>query len=161
MHNNYLTLPVVFAMLAGHVPIAFGHEHAWLVLVLVSLLLALVRAFFNLWHTGRRSWPLLAAAAIGAIGLVVWLEPEERAPARAAGPVEIAEVQAVVERRCAPCHSGAAAPNGVRLETAEQIEARAADIERQAVRSRAMPPGNATGMTDEERELLAAWLASR
>jgi uncharacterized membrane protein len=161
VHNNYLTLPVVFAMLAGHVPIAFGHERAWLVLVLVFLLLAFVRAFFNLWHTGRRPWPLLAAAAIGAIGLVVWLEPEERAPASAAGPVEIAEVQAVVERRCASCHSGAAAPNGVRLETAEQIEARAADIERQAVRSRAMPPGNATGMTDEERELLAAWLASR
>ena len=42
-----------------------------------------------------------------------------------------------------------------------EIEARAEDIERQAVRTRAMPPGNTTGITDEERELLGAWIASR
>jgi uncharacterized membrane protein len=29
-----------------------------------------------------------------------------------------------------------------------------------AVLTRAMPPGNATGMTDDERALLAAWIAS-
>ena len=65
----------------------------------------------------------------------------------------------MIEQRCATCHSGASAPLGIRLETAEQIEARADDIERQAVLTRAMPPGNATGMTEEERELLAAWVA--
>ncbi|HXF97538.1 MAG TPA: urate hydroxylase PuuD, partial [Gaiellaceae bacterium] len=43
LHNNYLTLPVVFTMLAGHAPFTFGHEHAWLVLVLVSVLAAYVR----------------------------------------------------------------------------------------------------------------------
>jgi uncharacterized membrane protein len=48
----------------------------------------------------------------------------------------------------------------VRLETEEQIAARAEDVERQAVLTRAMPPGNATGMTDEERELLGAWIAA-
>ena len=32
VHNNYLTLPVVFAMLAGHFPLTFGSDHAWLVL---------------------------------------------------------------------------------------------------------------------------------
>jgi uncharacterized membrane protein len=47
----------------------------------------------------------------------------------------------------------------VHLETREQIVARTDDIERQAVLTRAMPPGNATGMTEEERELLAAWIA--
>ena len=51
------------------------------------------------------------------------------------------------------------APLGIRFETPEQIEARADDIERQAVLTRAMPPGNATGMTDGERELLGAWIA--
>ena len=65
----------------------------------------------------------------------------------------------MIAARCATCHSGASAPLGVRLETREQIEARADDIERQAVLTEAMPPGNATGMTDEERELLAAWIA--
>jgi uncharacterized membrane protein len=66
-----------------------------------------------------------------------------------------------VEERCATCHSGAAAPLGVRLETQAEIEARAEDIERVAVLTQVMPPGNATGMTEDERELLAAWIASR
>ena len=66
----------------------------------------------------------------------------------------------MIAERCATCHSGASAPLGIQLETREQIEARVDDIERQAVLTRAMPPGNATGMTDEERELLAAWVAS-
>ena len=33
MHNNYFTLPVLFAMLAGHFPFTYGHEHSWLILV--------------------------------------------------------------------------------------------------------------------------------
>ncbi len=67
----------------------------------------------------------------------------------------------MIAQRCATCHSGASAPLGIRLETAEQIEARADEIERQALLTRAMPPGNATGMTEEERALLAAWVAQR
>ena len=47
---------------------------------------------------------------------------------------------------------GRLAPLGVRFETQEQIEARAEDIRRQAVDTRAMPPGNATGITEEERD---------
>jgi uncharacterized membrane protein len=66
----------------------------------------------------------------------------------------------VIAERCTSCHSGASAPLGVRLETEPEITARASDIERQAVLTRAMPPGNATGMTDEERDLLAAWIQS-
>ena len=162
VHNNYLTLPVVFAMLAGHMPFVFGHAHAWVALVAISALLAFVRVFFNLWHTGVRAWPVLAVAAVGAIAIVVWLEPEDKAAtARTGSFVPVADVVQVVGRRCAPCHSGASAPAGVRLETGAEIESRAADIERMAVTSRAMPPGNSTGMTEEERNLLAAWLASR
>jgi uncharacterized membrane protein len=63
--------------------------------------------------------------------------------------------------RCATCHSGASAPLGIKFETAEQIEARADDIARMAVQTRAMPPGNATKITEEERDLLAAWVAQR
>ena len=66
----------------------------------------------------------------------------------------------MIEERCATCHSGVSAPLGVQLETRAQIEARVDDIERQAVLTRTMPPGNATGMTEDERELLAAWIAS-
>ena len=56
VHNNYLTLPVLFTMLAGHAAFVFSHDQAWLVLALVAVLLAGVRHFFNLWHVGRRAW---------------------------------------------------------------------------------------------------------
>ena len=48
MHNNYLTLPVVFTMLAGHFPLAFGSGHAWLVLLALFAIVAAIRHFFNL-----------------------------------------------------------------------------------------------------------------
>ena len=33
VHNNYLTLPVLFTMLAGHFAFVFGADEAWLVFV--------------------------------------------------------------------------------------------------------------------------------
>ena len=42
-----------------------------------------------------------------------------------------------------------------------EIEAWAGAIEQQAVLTRRMPPGNTTGMTEDERDLLATWIASR
>ena len=33
VHNNYLTLPVVFTMISNHFAFTYGHDHAWLVLV--------------------------------------------------------------------------------------------------------------------------------
>jgi uncharacterized membrane protein len=160
VHNNYLTLPVLFTMLVGHFAFVFGHDDAWVALVLVSVLLAGVRHFFNLWHAGRRAWWIPAAAAAGVVALAFWLEPDETSASDVA-PVAFAQIAPIVEQRCATCHSGAGAPVGVRLETQAEIEARAEDIERQAVLTRAMPPGNSTGMTEEERELLAAWISQR
>ena len=160
VHNNYLTLPVLFTMLAGHAAFTFGAGNAWLVLVLIAVLTALIRVFFNSWHAGRRVWWIPVAATVATVAIAVWLRPEPSAPAQP-GAVSIAEVQSVIAQRCAPCHSGASAPLGIQLETPEQIEARASDIERMAVQTRTMPPGNTTGMTEDERDLLAAWIASR
>ncbi|MGH3110402.1 MAG: urate hydroxylase PuuD [Gaiellaceae bacterium] len=160
VHNNYLTLPVLFTMLVGHFAFVFGHEDAWLALVLIAVLLAGVRHFFNLWHAGRRAWWIPAVASVGAIGLAFWLEPDD-APSTEGEPVSFAQIAPIVEQRCASCHSGAVAPLGVRLETEPEITARADDIERQAVLTRAMPPGNSTGMTDEERARLGAWISRR
>jgi uncharacterized membrane protein len=158
VHNNYLTLPVVFAMLAGHFPLTYGSANAWLVLVAVMALLALVRHFFNLWHRERRAWWALGLAAAAAVALALVLRPDETAPAVAA-PSD-GEAASILEQRCASCHSGADAPLGVRLESPEDAAARA-ELVATMVRTRAMPPGNATGMTDEEREALLAWLAER
>jgi uncharacterized membrane protein len=156
VHNNYLTLPVIFTMLAGHFPLAFGADNAWLVLLAIFVLVAGIRHFFNLWHVGRRAWWIPAAAAVGALALVVVLAPEDT-PATDAPTDEAA--LAIVTERCATCHSGAAAPNGVRLESLAHLEQHADAVEAQ-VSARSMPPGNATGMTDDERQQLVAWASA-
>ena len=158
VHNNYLTLPVLFTMLAGHFAFVFGADEAWLVFVAIGVLTALIRVFFNRWHAGRREWWIPAVAAVGVVALAFWLRPDSAVPDVGA-PVSIDRIQPIVAERCATCHSGITAPLGIRLSTREEIRARIDDIERQAVLTRAMPPGNATGMTDEERDLLAAWIA--
>jgi uncharacterized membrane protein len=160
VHNNYLTLPVLFTMLAGHFAFVFGASQAWLVFVAIAVLTALIRVFFNRWHAGRREWWIPALAAAAVVGLALWLQPEETAPA-SRPTATFAQIEPIVQQRCAPCHSGASAPLGIRFETQAQIEAHASDIERQAVQTKAMPPGNATGITDAERALLGAWIASR
>jgi uncharacterized membrane protein len=160
VHNNYLTLPVLFTMLAGHFAFVFGARQAWLVFVAIAALTALIRVFFNRWHAGKRAWWIPALAAAAVVGLALWLRPEESAPA-SGQTATFAQIQPIVQQRCAPCHSGASAPLGIRFETEAEIEARASDIERQAVQTKAMPPGNATGITDAERALLGAWIASR
>jgi len=166
VHNNYLTLPVVFAMLSNHFPFTYGHSHAWLVLVVLMGLGAWTRHYFNLRHRGRDAWWILASAAAGVIVLAVLIRPST-ASTQASGPAPaFAQVQAIVTQRCAPCHSVHPtlidAPGaGIVLETRSQIEGLAELIKSVAVDTRTMPLGNATKMTDAERDTLARWLASR
>jgi uncharacterized membrane protein len=53
-----------------------------------------------------------------------------------------------------------APPRGVVLDDPASIRRHARLIEINAVLSRAMPPGNITEMTPQERQTLAAWLAA-
>jgi uncharacterized membrane protein len=73
VHNNYLTLPVVFAMLSNHFTFTYGHANGWIALVALMAVGALVRHYFNLRHRGLNLFPLLgvAAAAIVAIALAL------------------------------------------------------------------------------------------
>jgi uncharacterized membrane protein len=73
VHNNYLTLPVVFAMLSNHFSIAYGAPHAWLVLVALMALGALTRHYFNLRHRGLNAWPILGVSAAGIVALALLL----------------------------------------------------------------------------------------
>ena len=145
-------------MLAGHFAFVFGADEAWLVFVAIAVLTALIRVFFNGWHAGRRVWWIPAVTVLAVVGLAFWLRPEESTPATT-GDVTFEQVAPVIAERCATCHSGVSAPLGIQFETRAEIEARIDDIERMAVQTRAMPPGNTTGMTDDERALLAAWIA--
>jgi uncharacterized membrane protein len=153
VHNNYLTLPVVFTMLAGHFPLAFGADHAWLVLLAIFAIVVAIRHFFNLWHTGRRVWWILGVAGVAAVALAIVLAPDDVEPA--AVPTDAAAA-AIAQQRCATCHSGASAPLGLELTNAEQLRQHASQVEAM-VSSGAMPPGNATGLTDAERAQLVAW----
>ncbi len=167
VHNNYLTLPVVFAMLSGHFPLTFGHKHAWLILVALMALGALTRHYFNLRHKGLNVWPILVVAAAGVFALALLIEPKAQhaAPAGAA-PVPFTQVHAIIQQRCAPCHSMhptrlASAPDGIEFDTRQEIESKAALIDQYAVQTHTMPLDNLTGMTQAERNVLARWLAER
>jgi uncharacterized membrane protein len=77
------------------------------------------------------------------------------------------QVADIVISRCSMCHATEpvwdgipAAPEGVLLDNNEQIRLHAPLIDLVAVRSRAMPPGNITQMTPQERLTLASWLAA-
>ena len=159
VHNNYLTLPVVFAMLSNHFSFTYGHAHAWLILVVLMALGALVRHYFNLRHRGLNVWPVLGVAAAGIVAVALLIRPS--APAVAGPPPPFSEVETIVLRRCSTCHHGEAAPKGVHLDSAAAIRRNAAGIRAMAVDTHTMPLGNATHMTQAERDVLARWLASR
>ena len=154
VHNNYLTLPVVFAMLSNHFPFTYGHDHAWLILIALMALGAWVRHYFNLRHRGGNPWWILATAAAGTLALALLIRPASLASNANGPPPAFATVQAIIAERCAPCHSAsptqpgyASPPAGIVLETAAQIRREAPLIQSVAVDSHAMPLGNATGMT--------------
>ena len=73
VHNNYLTLPVVFAMLSNHFTITYGHKNGWIALVALMAIGALVRHYFNLRHRGLNVWPILGLAAAGIVAIALLL----------------------------------------------------------------------------------------
>ena len=165
VHNNYFTLPVVFAMLSNHFPLTYGSKHGWIVLVAVMALGAWVRHWFNLRHRGRNAWWIPATAAIGLGVLFIALRP----PARPSGaPPTLAAVQSIITSRCASCHSlhpteagYSTAPKGIVFDSQADILRQAGPIEAVVVITHTMPLGNLTGMTDAERDALARWIGSR
>jgi uncharacterized membrane protein len=71
VHNNYLTLPVVFAMLSNHFTFTYGHRNGWIALVALMAIGALVRHYFNLRHRGLNVWPILGLAAAGIVAIAI------------------------------------------------------------------------------------------
>jgi uncharacterized membrane protein len=154
VHNTYFTLPVIFTMISGHHAMTFGHPWNWLVLIAMTLAGALVRLWFVARHKGAPPpWTLALGLVIVGVA-VVMLAPRPQAGAK----VKLSEVKSVIDARCLSCHADKPdAPKGVKLDTPERIQAQRMMIRQQTVLSRAMPPGNLTAMTDEERQLLDRW----
>ncbi len=175
LHNNYLTLPVIFFMLSSHYPLAFATEWNWLIAALIFLEGAIIRHWFNTHHArkGNAHWTWLAAVAI--FLAIAWLsaagKPGDGREALASASAErflaaaqFPAVRDVILGRCSMCHAAEPvyegvleAPKNVHLDSDAAIASHAAQVALQAGFSRAMPPGNVTDMTDAERALVVAW----
>lgn len=174
MHNNYLTLPVLFIMLSNHQPLAFASRWNWLIIALVLIVGAVIRHFYNVRHKGGASpWWTWGVAAIGAI-LIILLSlagpshAERRAELPAAGTeVAFDDVQNIVMARCSMCHAQeplwpgiAQPPKNVVLDDPILIQTHAREIYLQAAVTDAMPPANVTELEPAERGLIRAWYES-
>jgi uncharacterized membrane protein len=170
VHNNYLTLPVIFLMIANHYPLMFATRFNWAIVAIVLAIGPIIRHFFNSRHEGKGSpWWTWGVAAAG-MAAVAWLSSAgswSTASASGGARVDVAAAHNAILSRCSMCHNEEpfwpgvhAPPKGVVLDGPENIKRHARLIELNAVRSHAMPPGNITEMTDQERQVLAAWLAA-
>ncbi len=172
LHNNYLTLPVIFVMLGVHYPIIFATEYSWLILGLILIIGALIRHFFNTKHKGLPApyWTWLAASllvvcciSLSYVGGPTNEDYEISHLNLSKDEVHNSAVELVIDR-CSACHAKepvwdglAFAPKGVYLETEAQILKMANEIYWQSAASWAMPPGNIIWLDDEERALLSEW----
>ncbi|MGZ8312835.1 MAG: urate hydroxylase PuuD [Allosphingosinicella sp.] len=161
LHNNYMTLPVLFIMLSPHYPMTYGAQRPWLVLALLGLTGVAVRHVFNLRGRGQATGPaIIVAAALAAASVTyVTLERGGNAPAPAQS-LTYADVQPILATHCASCHNASPPPRGVALDSYEHVRAASARIRAVTVDSQAMPLGNPTRMTAAERQRLGAWIAA-
>jgi uncharacterized membrane protein len=169
VHNNYLTLPVVVLMISNHYPLLYATRFNWIIVAIVLALGPVIRHFFNERHAGRKSpwwvWGVTAAGVI-AIGFLSAAGPREvKTDALAVQPT-LVNVEEIVMSRCSMCHAAepvwagiVTAPKGILLDAPQHIQRNIRLIGRVAAWSSAMPPGNITEMTGEERAVLAAYIA--
>jgi uncharacterized membrane protein len=161
LHNNYMTLPVLFIMISHHYPMTYGAGRPWLVLALLGLTGVAVRHVFNLRGRGQATSGAIVLAIALALASVTYVTLEKGGVA--AGParnVSYAEIAPILATHCAGCHNVQPPPLGVALDNFEHVRAASARIKRVAVDSQAMPLGNPTHMTPAERQLLGAWIAA-
>jgi uncharacterized membrane protein len=185
VHNTYFTLPVLFVMISNHYAMTYGARYNWLVLIAISFAGACLRAWFVSRHRAAERGgrvPMLPAllGVLTLAAVVVALAPMSggghaarnvaasstvaplAVPAAATG--ELARVQQIVQLRCTPCHAAqptqagfSAAPNGVLLETLDQLLAHLSQVQQQLA-AHAMPLGNLTAMTEDERATVLMWI---
>jgi uncharacterized membrane protein len=168
LHNNYMTLPVLFTMVGIHYPVAYATRWAWAILAAVFLVGIAARLYYNLGHAGRRVPWLLPAGAVGLVALVVATSP--RSVPEPTGPpggrgTAFPVVRAIVDARCVPCHASvptwptvASPPLGVVLESDAELVGQAELVGR-VLETGTMPLGNVTGMAAEERALVLRWVS--
>src|SRR5215475_14465005 len=106
VHNNYLTLPVVFLMISNHYPLLYATRYNWLIVAIVLLIGPAIRHYYNMRHEGKREplWPW-AVAALGMITIAwlimigdPWIKTGNVTP-------PFKTVEDIVLSRCSMCHA--------------------------------------------------------
>jgi uncharacterized membrane protein len=168
LHNNYLTLPVLFMMISNHYPIVFGHDLSWAIALGIIVAGGMIRHFFNQHESGTLNWTGQVALPLGGLAIValIFVTGSRLTMGSSEATVDFADVQRVIGLRCQSCHAETPLdlafeepPAGVVFDTPQDIARFADQIVAQAVLTDTMPLGNMTEMTDEERGLLGAWVA--
>jgi len=176
LHNNYLTLPVIFFMLSSHYPLAFATQWNWIIASLIFLIGVVIRHYFNTRHARKGNPHWTWAVAVVLFIIIAWLSSGPKLPGAAGEAVASRAAESflsashfeaaslTVQTRCSMCHTAEPAwpgvyqaPKNVILDTDNAIASHATEIVMQAGYAHAMPPGNASEMTPEERALLVAW----
>lgn len=170
-HNTYMTLPVIFTMIATHAPVSYANPLNWVILSLLIVVGISARHLMILFDRRQPvSWTWISASAplVAAVVVLSFLSISPYDPASYSAlserHVPFTVVRGIVDLRCSSCHSRrpidksfATAPNGVNFDTAQEIALRSAMIKANVL-AHTMPPGNTTRMTDEERALIGRWV---
>src|SRR5256714_6057328 len=168
-HNNYLTLPVLVMMVSPHYPFLSAHPHSWLVVALIIVSGALIRHYINRVDAGDdwNAFGWAAPLAVFPLICAIWLTAP-RIPAATGAAVSDAEILAITAKHCTMCHAAKpahesfkGAPKNVVLESAADLRKYAPLILTQTVQNKAMPLGNQTAMTEDERQKIGQWIAAQ
>lgn len=169
LHNTYLTLPVLLMMVSNHYAFLTGHPHSWILILLIVVGGAALRHYLVRTEVGDEqrevAWLLPVIGAV--LGLAMFMTaPKDKLAF--IGAVSDADALSIAQTRCVSCHAAKPAddtfsepPKQVILDTIDNLRRHKAQIMVQAVNNNAMPLGNKTEMTDDERARLGAWLAGQ
>ena len=172
LHNNYLTLPVIFIMISNHYPVIYATKFSWIIISLIIIVGALIRHYFNIKHTGKKPpyWIWLPISIIILLSIYITelgkpkLLNDEKKSARIINQIPknlISASEEIIISKCSMCHAKEPLwenlhipPKMVILETKEDIIKHIDGIYSQVVASYAMPPGNVTFIESSERQTL-------
>ncbi len=171
LHNNYLTLPVIFIMISNHYPLIYATKYSWIIISIILIIGALIRHFFNIKHTGAKPpyWVCIPIIILG--GIVFYIsdlgKPKLNNIKNTANLIELipektlVSAQEIIVSKCSMCHAKEPlwenmrnAPKLVNLETSTDIINNIDNIYKQSVLSYAMPPGNISFLEENERSLI-------
>ena len=171
LHNNYLTLPVIFIMISNHYPLIYATKYSWIIISIILIIGALIRHFFNIKHTGAKP-PYWVGVPIIILGSIIFYisdlgKPKLNNVKNTATLIQLipektlVSAQEIIVSKCSMCHAKEPlwenmknAPKLVNLETPTDIINNIDNIYKQSVLSYAMPPGNISFLEENERSLI-------